>query len=280
MSGSDLPGQAATYGTIGVPAATNVPSARFGAVTWIDASGNFWLFGGFSADASGQQYGTLNDLWKYSNGQWIWESGSQMMNQSGVYGVQGLPAPANVPGGRQFAVGWSDVSGDLWLFGGAGSDANGHPGWLNDLWKYSNGQWTWVSGSSVYSQPGVYGVQGTAAAANTPGSRQEALSWTDSSGNFWLFGGNGLDSATHAGLLNDLWKFNSGEWTWVSGSHLINQFGVYGSQGSLAPGNIPGARGLASGWRDANGNLWLFGGYGTAASGSEGNLSDLWMYMP
>jgi hypothetical protein len=33
-------------------------------------------------------------------------------------------------------------------------------------------------------------------------------------------------------------------------------------------------------WVDANGNLWLFGGFGVPASGTEGNMNDLWMYMP
>jgi N-acetylneuraminic acid mutarotase len=280
MGGSKLQGQAASYGMLGVPAATNVPGARFGAVTWTDPSGNLWLFGGFRYDVNGSNGGALNDLWKYSNGEWTWESGSQSIDQSGVYGMQGLPAPGNVPGARSAAVGWTDATGSLWLFGGTGYNAGGTSGWLNDLWKYSNGQWTWISGAAQLSQPGIYGVQGMAAGANVPGSRQQALSWTDSSGNFWLFGGNGMDSAAQPGVLNDLWKLSNGQWTWVSGSKLVNQYGVYGTQGSLGPGNVPSARLLTCGWLDANGNLWLFGGYGFATSGSEGNLSDLWMYMP
>ena len=39
-------------------------------------------------------------------------------------------------------------------------------------------------------QPGVYGTQGIAAASNVPGGRENAVSWTDSKGNLWLFGGN------------------------------------------------------------------------------------------
>ena len=201
MGGSNLQGEAATYGMLAVPSATNIPSARFGAVTWTDPSGNFWLFGGFGYDVNGSNGGKLNDLWKYTNGQWTWESGSQVKNQSGVYGMQGLPAPANVPGARYWGVGWTDASGNLWLFGGSGYNASGNSGRLNDLWKYSNGQWTWISGTSQLNEPGIYGVQGMAAAANIPGSRQNALSWTDASGNFWLFGGNGADSAAQEGVL-------------------------------------------------------------------------------
>jgi len=66
----------------------------------------------------------------------------------------------------------------------------------------------------------------------------------------------------------------------VSGAKLMNQNGVYGTQGILGPGNIPGARAQACHWVDANGDLWLFGGFGVPASGTEGNMNDLWMYMP
>lgn len=278
MGGSDVAKQLGIYGTLGAPATNNTPGARFGTVTWVDSSGNFWLFGGFGYDSNGSN-GMLNDLWKYSNGQWTWESGSDVANQNGTYGIQGMPTPNNTPGARYWAAVWTDSSGNLWLFGGTGYGASGSSGFLNDLWKYSNGQWTWVSGPSAISQPGVYGPEGVAASGNIPGSRQLAVSWTDSSGNFWLFGGNGIDSASATGLLNDLWKYSDGQWTWMSGSKVINQQGVYGSPGVLAPGNIPGARFEIGHWVDAEGNLWLFGGYG-AAGGTEGDLGDLWMYMP
>jgi N-acetylneuraminic acid mutarotase len=279
MGGSDLTAQQGTYGMPGVPSANNIPGSRFGAVSWIDSAGNFWLFGGISIDSNGRA-GQLNDLWKYTNGEWTWESGSNVVDQEGTYGTQGAPASGNVPGARLWAVVWIDLSGNLWLFGGNGLDAAGLPGVLNDLWKYSNGQWTWMSGSSLANQAGVYGTRGMPAPANVPGFRQLAISWTDSSGNFWLFGGNGIDSASGVGLLNDLWKYSNGEWTWMSGSNLINQNGAYGTQGLIAPGNIPGARLESNSWVDGNGNLWLFGGFGVPASGTEGNLSDLWMYTP
>lgn len=136
-----------------------------------------------------------------------------------------------------------------------------------------------MAGSTSPIQPGTYGTQGLAEVGNVPGAVQTALSWTDPSGNFWLFGGNGIDSTGSTGLLNDLWKYSNGEWAWVSGAKLINQNGMYGTQGSLAPGNIPGARVATVGWVDTKGNLWLFGGYG-AAGGTQDRVNDLWMYMP
>lgn len=89
-----------------------------------------------------------------------------------------------------------------------------------------------------------------------------------------------MDSTGRAGLLNDLWKYSNGEWTWISGSALINQNGAYGVQGTPAPGNVPGARFVPSRWLDGKGNLMLFGGYGVPSSGAEGDLNDLWMYFP
>ena len=45
-------------------------------------------------------------------------------------------------------------------------------------------------------------------------------------------------------------------------------------------GNSPGGRTEATGWTDANGNFWLFGGSGSDAHGIIGHLNDLWVYMP
>ena len=132
-------------------------------------------------------------------------------------------------------------------------------------------EWTWVSGSSTVpatgmGQPGVYGTQGTAAASNVPGGRTVATRWTDSSGNFWLFGGDGVDSTGAYGGLNDLWTFDptANTWTWMSGSNTKNAVGIYGTLGVASASNIPGGRGYALSCTDTIGNLWLFGGVSRA----------------
>ena len=101
------------------------------------------------------------------------------------------------------------ASGNLWLFGGSGFDANGNLGDLNDLWVFSTftDQWAWMGGSSTVNHSGVYGTLGTPATGNIPGSRGSAVSWSDTSGNFWLFGGEGYYSTGTAGALNDLWEY-------------------------------------------------------------------------
>ena len=272
VSGSNIANQAGTYGTEGTAALGNIPGGRNSAVSWTDANGNFWLFGGAGYDPTAM-YELLNDLWKYSGGEWTWVSGSNVPNQKGTYGTQGVPAPGNVPGARSNAVSWNDASGNFWLFGGSGYDSTGTTGDLNDLWKYSAGEWTWMGGSNVASQKGTYGIQGAPAPGDVPGARRGAAASTDSSGNFWLSGGNGYDSIGTLGYLNDLWKYSGGEWTWVSGANVANQVGTYGTQGTAAPGNVPGARQNAAVWTDTSGNFWLFGG-----SSAGGYLDEVWKY--
>src|SRR5579871_4199707 len=122
--------------------------------------------------------------------------------------------------------------------------------------------WTWMGGSDLMNQPGVYGTQGVASAQNIPGNRDNAVSWTDNSGNLWLFGGEATPSPTQDNFLNDLWEFNGSQWIWVGGSSGFDQAGIYGTLGVAAAGNIPGARTQAMGWKDSSGNFWLFGGLG------------------
>lgn len=56
------------------------------------------------------------------------------------------------------------------------------------------------------------------------------------------------------------------QWTWISGSNLMYQAGVYGTLGTPSANNFPGSRSNTSQWIDENGNLWLFGGLGVSSS--------------
>jgi hypothetical protein len=269
------------YGTLGVASATNLPGPRSGASSWIDASGNFWLFGGTYVN------GDYNDLWEYppSTGEWTWVSGSNVANAAGVYGTKGVASASNVPSARWGASSWIDASGNLWLFGGNVNAGNPPIGSLNDLWEYSPGtrEWTWVSGSNIANAAGVYGTQGVPADGNVPSARGGASAWMDASGNLWLFGGEGPPRSAGGGevvvtpYFNDLWEYNpsTGEWTWVSGSSAADADGIYGTKGVASVDNVPSGREGASFWTDASGNLWLFGG-----SGNTGDYNDLWKFTP
>jgi N-acetylneuraminic acid mutarotase len=296
-------GHLGVYGTLGTPTAGNIPGSRYSAATWTDRSGHLWLFGGVGYYSTNESWGFFNDLWEFdpASNEWAWMGGESSpvpatgYGQPGVYGTFGVPAAGNIPGGRNSASTWTDTSGNLWLFGGIGSDANGNDGWLNDLWEFNpnTNEWAWMGGNNTVGagyfgsngtgQPGVYGTLGTPAIGNTPGGRALAARWTDNDGNLWLFGGGGYDAHDTEGLLNDLWEFNksSNEWAWMGGSTIPSSsllLGIYGTLGTPAAGNIPGARDQAASWTDPSGNLWLFGGIGYDPSNVVTYFNDLWEF--
>jgi N-acetylneuraminic acid mutarotase len=279
MKGDSTTNLNGVYGTQGVSSSNNKPGSRENGVTWTDASGNLWLFGGrkYNEDLC------FNDLWKYNitSNQWTWMKGDAVPNQVGIYGTKGIASSTNKPGSRFGSATWVDGSGNLWLFGGDYNPDGFSKNQANDLWKYNitSNQWTWISGDSIYNQFGVYGNKGVASNSNNPGSRVDPISWTDNLGNFWLFGGLGYAKTTQ-GFLNDLWNYNisSNQWTWINGDSISNQYTVYGNKNISNSTNKPGARIAGFSIKDASGNFWLMGGNGLPNSGNNGYLNDLWKY--
>ncbi len=286
IGGSNTYLQPGVYGTLGTPAAGNIPGARDSSAYWTDSSGNFWMFGGEGVATTAGTYALLNDLWEFNPGTrlWTWMGGSQGFYQAGVYGTLGTPAAGNFPGARAQAATWTDKSGNLWLFGGFGIDSiTNEEGNLNDLWEFnpSTKLWTWMGGSSTVGntvgcsafgcgRSGVYGTLGTPAPGNTPGGRIWALASVETNGNFWLYAGSGLDASGTFGNLNDVWEFtpSTRQWTWMGGSSVEGQSPAFGTQGVPAPGNIPGSVYNSRTWTATNGDFWVLGG------GADG----LWHY--
>lgn len=135
--------------------------------------------------------------------------------------------------------------------------------------------------TSTPAYPGDYGTQGNFKSGAYPGSLNYATAVTDVKGNFWLFGGYGMDPTRTYGELNDLWEYDptTNEWAWITGSTTVESGGSYGSLQTPAPGNSPCSRLSAVMWADNLGNLWLFGGFGFPPNG-EGYLNDLWEFNP
>jgi len=271
MRGTNSPNDPGMFGTLGVSSPLNYPPGLgYGTASWTDLNGNFWLLGGFGS-------GDMNCLWKYDVGinEWTWMTGSNFIGQPGVYGTQAVPSTSNTPGAREETAGaWTDIAGDLWLFGGYSNGVNG-----NDLWRYHipTNEWTWMKGSQFSSQPGVYGTLGVEDPANTPGSRQVYSRWTDGFGNLWLFGGGDYPSNT---FFNDMWRYSSftNNWTWMNGSNVQNAPGNYGIQCVPSSTNVPASRFENRGsCVDASGNFWMFGG-GTGGGFIPEVWNDLWMY--
>ncbi len=218
----------------------------------------------------------------YRSQNFTWVKGSNIAGPTGVYGTMGIPSNANNPGGRHGCATWKDAAGNLWLFGGEGYAMNNTLCWLSDLWKYNpvTNQWTWIKGSNTPNAIGNYGTQGVAAMSNEPGAREFTMTWTDPSGNFWLFGGDGFAANNTFGRLGDLWKYDptTNMWTWMKGFNTLNNNGVYGALNVTNAANMPGSRLFGSSWSDGAGKLYLFGGRGYAVTGGSGYLNDLWVY--
>src|SRR5690606_19386996 len=122
-------------GDKGVPDSENAPCARSFFAAWVDSLDNLYIFGGNGYATSTTLgiicyltliifIGWLNDLWKFNGEVWIWISGSNVINEKGVYGTKGVPDPNNVPGARSDIASWIDSENNLYLFGGEGYSKN------------------------------------------------------------------------------------------------------------------------------------------------------------
>jgi len=181
------------YGTKGVPAANNVPSARMVYAKWKDVNGGFWMFGGSSAN------GYENDLWKYdvATNMWTWIRGSNAANSNGTSGTLCTQSSTfDPPAAYENRACWIDSCENFWMFGGRQFNAQ------NEFWSYNvpSNQWTKINNAAVAS----YGTINVAATANLPPDRFGALPFTDNQGNLWMFGGG---QSIGGNYYNDLWKF-------------------------------------------------------------------------
>lgn len=262
------------YGERGIASAENLPGAREDAVTWVDAQGNLWLFGGLGMAASteDQQKKPQNNTTNPDNG------GGPRDNN----GNDGESNNGNGRGNGNNGNGRGNGNGNGRGNGGDIVLETGSTiieGLLNDLWMYSpaTNKWTWVSGNLSPDNEGKYGKRAEASAGNYPGGRYMSAGWVDKSSNLWLFGGRGLSSEQNISDLNDLWMYNQStrEWTWMSGDKKSRAKEHYGKKGEFDKDNTPGGRRGSTSWVDKNGAFWLFGG------GARWDLmSDLWQYNP
>jgi hypothetical protein len=274
-------GQAQNGQCFAFPASTGqvgTPNARSDGLSWIDLSGNLWMFGGYEAYMSDVTQcpnaltaDAFNDMWEYtpSANTWTWVGGSSVAKTKGTY--PSAVGGTGTPGARYWSTGARDSNGNFWMFGGYAYDSTGALLYINDTWKWDGTNWTWVSGSKTSGQKGTY----TGASA-VPGARAGANSWIDSSGTFWLFGGLGFDSTGNVGEMNDLWTFNlsTSKWTYVSGSKTANPVGTYGAQGAGDSTTFPGGRAFATNWLAPSGDVYILGGQQFGG----GLFNDLWKY--
>ncbi|MFN5371125.1 MAG: kelch repeat-containing protein, partial [Bacteroidia bacterium] len=272
MKGTNSSEGSVVQGTMGIPDPANTPGPMFDPVGFTDLQGRFWVYGG-SMLGGNQPF----QMWMFdpASNNWTWMSGSTQINAPAVYGTQGVSSPSNFPGTREGSCGWTDLEGNLWLFG---TFHNGIT--KNDLWKYTiaTNQWTWMKGSNVDDDQGSYGVLGVPDINNCPPSRGHSSAWTDLNGDLWLFGGFFPKGESVA--YDDVWRYSiaTNTWTWMGGSAGSNSIPpIHGVLGEPSSTNTPGGRWTDSQWRDSNGDFWLFSGAtGTFAT----TFADIWKFSP
>lgn len=259
---------AGSYGTKGVTASGNYPPARFFSSAAVDSSGNAWIFGGKG------NAGEYSDLWKFDGTNWTWVAGPNTVDDSQAYAGAG-PQSGNSPGAMSEMSLSIDAQGRIIVFGGRGFDTASSRNALHDLWRFDGTNWERLSGSGLSAQSGSFGTIGVTSSSNIPPAMSVSRSWMDLDGNFWNFGGNTNNFREQ----NALWLFDGTDWTWMKGSSSTRQSGVYGTLGTPAAGNTPGARWFSGGWTDELGRLWLVGGEGQTTSPYQPFL-DMWIYTP
>ena len=94
-------------------------------------------------------------------GTWVWVRGSDTINPSITYPVQGVADTATNPPALYAPASWTDLDGNFWIFGGSNYYVYG------DLWKYNilTNIWTWVKGPGINVPHGlmpmaIYGYLG------------------------------------------------------------------------------------------------------------------------
>lgn len=279
---------AGDFGVLVTAATTNVPSTRARAAGdgWVVTGANpeLWMMGGQGLDSAGD-FGVLNDMWRFdvNTNLWTYMRGDNLINSGGTYGTTGTAAITNQPGGRHGAGTGKDSSGNFVLFGGEGFPSSGGSGLLNDLWKYSPTDDTWVhlSGDSTRNSLGVYGLVLVTSTTAKPGGRLNSNVFVTSDDRVWVYGGFGRASVLGPSFLDDLFMYDGTNWTFMKGNDAIDQAGAYATQNVEDAISRPGGRANGSVFIDSNQDFWIFGGEGFGGTaGQQGTLQDIWRYNP
>jgi Galactose oxidase, central domain len=116
-------------------------------------------------------YGPFANQYSLSAGESYFVGGQVNPQPPTPYSTTLTPLP------RDSAMHWTDLDGNLWLFGGFSSTMN----MLDDFWKFNvfTNEWENILyNSSYYSNP-----------PTRPSARIGSACWRDAAGSFWLFGG-------------------------------------------------------------------------------------------
>lgn len=95
---------------------------------------------------------------------------------------------------------------------------------------------TWIAGSNIANQPTT---------STAPGARAFHVSFANSNGNLFVYGGYGFNSFSYPTYLSDMWKLDASTLTWSTiGSGSSNP--TYGSRGQASNFVWPGILAFSS----------------------------------
>src|ERR1700723_1392735 len=144
------------------------------------------------------------------------------------------------------------------------------------LVDFGHNDWTWMSATNSTNQFGIFSAQPpdpTSISSNIPGGVRYPATWTDLSGNLWMFSGYGFSLSVTDGpnpwYHQEMWTYN--------GAGLANYDGSFDVNWDMVTptGAPPAGRWGAVTWTDpTTGNLMLFGGQDQFTE----FLNDLWSY--
>ncbi|XP_033754263.1 uncharacterized protein LOC117337398 [Pecten maximus] len=241
------------------------------------------IFGGINEKAV-----TLQDMWEFDLRTLTWkemEKSVSLRNQIYSNHLITWPEP------RNGATTWVKSTA-LYLFGGnmvSNYDRENHrnTGFSSDLYMYNvtEGTWKYLYGRRGTGLAGKFVFQGQHIRNNQPGCRRGGAGIVDTSGNLWLFGGEGADthpdsvsSEKPPKILADLWHFDvlKNQWAYKDGFDSGDSAGIYnGDKNTYYTGSQPGSR-YDSMSVVAGNTILLYGGIGLDANGKKGLLGDFW----
>ncbi|MCA1963120.1 MAG: kelch motif-containing protein, partial [Prosthecobacter sp.] len=269
----------------GRASATAYPGSRVASYSWTDRNGLLHMYGGIGIWTKILTPQIATGIVRADH--WVFDPDTKLWSfQSGQ--ITGSPRPTapvsdfsrrNTPGARAGGASWVDGNGRCWLFGGYQSNFVNSTTYYNDLWLFEPASGTWklvIPGGLPH-----YGTMGIPSSINRPSARGDAVFWTDTRGNLWLFGGEGYlqGNNPYTKTKNDLWSFDveSEQWTWHGGRDETGMTNV--SPDIIWP---PGRESPAMWQVPSTGDVLLFGGYTSniidqAYPGST-HLGDLWLW--
>lgn len=176
--------------------ATSPPGRYLPAMAWDPSSQTVIMFGGFSTATSSY----LNDIWSWNGTTWTNITPATIATPPPTVGATMV---------------WDPEANGLILFGGTESNTV----FSNATWRWSGGAWTQLNSNGATGAP--------------PARAGHAMSYSESTGQIVMFGGQTGACGQSCTFRDDTWVFDGGTWIPKSPAHKPSK--RYGVSGAYVP---------------------------------------------